>query len=92
MKNKKSEKKKYYNKAGVEVKEPMNPILKGIINVYLILFYALFPMIIALLPVIPYIINEKYCWSLWFMLISFPLCVSLYMKFWNSEFLDKRIS
>ena len=66
-------------------------VLKNMLNIYLFMFFALFPLIVGMLPTIPYMINDSYSWSMWFMFVSFPLGIALAMKFWEPDFMEKHI-
>lgn len=65
-------------------------MLRGVILVYLILYYSLMPIIISILPVIPYIITNDPNY-MWLMLISVGVGISYGIKLWEGDFIDRHM-
>lgn len=64
-------------------------MIKEIISIYKILFYALTPVIVSVLPIVPYIIpnNGAYMFGLF---LTLPLGAALAMKFWDYSNLEDK--
>jgi hypothetical protein len=64
-------------------------ILNGILSFYWILYCAVTPILIGMIPIIPCVIFKNDNW-LYGMILSIPIGIWL-MKLWESDFLSKHI-
>lgn len=60
----------------------MKNFITEIKNIYLVLFFALTPIVIGASPIIPYIITNNETW-LFLLFLSIPICVATALKFWE---------
>ena len=65
-------------------------MIKQLISLYWILFCAITPYIICMIPVIPYIVFNVPNW-LWLMLVSIPIGISTALKMWTSDYILKHL-
>lgn len=65
-------------------------VLCGVISVYWILFCSITPILICMIPVIPYILTNEPNW-MWLMFLSFPIGVSCGMRMWEPDFISRHL-
>jgi hypothetical protein len=59
-----------------------------VVAVYWLLYCALFPIAIAAIPIVPYLItNEEN--SGWLFLLSIPIGIASALKMWDIEFMSR---
>ena len=63
-------------------------LLRGVISVYWLLICMIIPILICMIPVIPYILTNEPNW-MWLMLLSIPIGMSCAMKMWEPDFISR---
>jgi len=63
-------------------------VLCDVISVYWVLFCSITPILICMIPVIPYILTNEPNW-MWLMLLSLPIGVTVDIKMWELDFISK---
>ncbi len=60
-------------------------IFRMTIRVYYIIFLAVFPIVVGMCPIIPYIITHKGNW-MWLLLLTIPAGYAFSTKMWAVDF------